>query len=200
MAEIVTLVCVATAVVVIVKEGETVVPAATVTDGGTLATVGSLLDSVTTAPADGASPFNVTVLPVVDLPPTTVFGDSVTAVSTAGLTERVAVFWLAPSLAVMVTLVTAATAVVVMVNCGDTVAPPATVTEGGTAATAGSELVSVMVAPLVGAAAASVTVLAVVELPPRTEAGERVTLASATRTLVRAKSVAGGPDAVATTL
>jgi len=67
-----------------------------------------------------------------------------------------------------------ATAVVVMVNAGDTVAPPATVTEAGTVA-AGLLLVSVTTAPPAGAGPFSVTVFNVVEVPPTTDAGDNVT-------------------------
>ena len=67
----------ATAVVVIVKTGEVVAPAATVTEGGTVA-LGSPLVSMTTAPPDGAGPVSVTVFAVVDVPPATEEGDSVT--------------------------------------------------------------------------------------------------------------------------
>jgi hypothetical protein len=171
---------VATAVVVIVNTGEVVAPAATVTEIGRLATVGSLLDRSTTAPPAGACPFNVTVLFVVDLPPTTEGGESFTEVNAAGFTVSVSDFVLVPSLALIVTWVVVATAVVVMVNGAETVAPPATVTEGGTVATAGSVLLSVMVAPLAGAADVSFTVFAVVDLPPTTDAGERASDDSAT--------------------
>jgi hypothetical protein len=86
-----------------VNVGDTVAPAATVTEAGTEATVGSLLNRMTTAPPAGACPFSVTVLAVVDLPPTVLAGDSLTAVKAAGFTVSDAVFRLVPILAVMVT-------------------------------------------------------------------------------------------------
>src|SRR5450755_4675085 len=157
----VTGVAVVTAVVVMVNAGEVVAPAGTVTETGGVATVGALLVRATTAPPDGAGPFSETVLAVVDLPPTSVLGDRFTAESKAALTVSVPVLVFVPSLAVMVTCLVEVTAVVVMVKGADTVAPAATVTEAGAAATAGLELLSVMVAPVAGAADVSVTVLAV---------------------------------------
>src|SRR5260370_36418870 len=50
-----------------------VAPAATVTLDGTLAAVVLLLESVTTAPPEGAAPLSVTV-PVEELPPVTLVG------------------------------------------------------------------------------------------------------------------------------
>ena len=50
-----------------------VAPAATVTLDGTLAAVVLLLESVTTAPPEGAAPLNVTV-PVEEFPPVTLVG------------------------------------------------------------------------------------------------------------------------------
>ena len=50
-----------------------VAPATTVTLAGVLATVVSLLESVTCMPPAGAAPLNVTV-PVEELPPTTLAG------------------------------------------------------------------------------------------------------------------------------
>ena len=55
----VTVVLAVTAVVVIVKLGETVAPAATVTEDGSVV-LGSLLARLTTAPAAGAGPFRLT--------------------------------------------------------------------------------------------------------------------------------------------
>ena len=74
----------------------------------------------------------------------------------------------------MVTSVFAATALVVMVNDGETIAPPATVTEAGTVAL-GELLVSVTTAPPDGAGPFSATVFAVVDAPPTTDMGDRVT-------------------------
>ena len=73
----------ATACVVMLNAGETVAPAATVTDAGTAAAE-LLLVSVTTAPPDGAGPVRVTVLSVVELPPTTDADDRVTADGAGG--------------------------------------------------------------------------------------------------------------------
>ena len=59
-----------------------VAPAATVTLAGTVAAAW-LLDSVTAAPPEGATPLNVTV-PVEALPPTTLVGLSESAESVTG--------------------------------------------------------------------------------------------------------------------
>jgi hypothetical protein len=106
-------VVVVTAVVVMAKEGETVAPAATVTDAGTVAPA-LLLVSVTTAPPDGAAALSVTV-PLVDVPPTTEDGDKVTAeiAAPAGVTVKVAV-WVPLYIAEIFTGVLTVTAVVVI--------------------------------------------------------------------------------------
>jgi hypothetical protein len=71
-----TVVDAATALVLIVNVA-LVAPAATVTLDGVLATFVLLLESVTTAPPEGAAPLRVTV-PVEDcVPPTTLVGFSV---------------------------------------------------------------------------------------------------------------------------
>jgi hypothetical protein len=77
-----------TVVVVIVNDGETDAPAATVTDGGTVA-LGSLLARVTTAPPAGAGPFSATVFAVVDAPPSTDMGDRVIELTVAFAEGRV---------------------------------------------------------------------------------------------------------------
>jgi len=74
----------------------------------------------------------------------------------------------------MVTAVLAVTAEVVMVNAGETDAPPATVTEAGTVAT-GLVLESVTTALPAGAGPFKLTV-PVVERPPRIAAGDKVTV------------------------
>jgi hypothetical protein len=61
---------------VIVKSGETVVPAGTVTDAGTAATAGLLLVSLTTAPPAGAGTLTVTRLLIAARPPATIAGES----------------------------------------------------------------------------------------------------------------------------
>ena len=70
----VTVVDAATALVLTVKVA-LVTPAATVTLGGTLATVVLLLESATCAPPAGAGPLSVTV-PVEGFPPVTLVGFS----------------------------------------------------------------------------------------------------------------------------
>jgi hypothetical protein len=74
---------------------------------------------------------------------------------------------------VIVTATLALTAVVVIGNDGDTVAPPATVTVPGTVVL-GSLLVSVTTAPPPGAAPFKLTV-PVVGVPPNTELAASVT-------------------------
>ena len=80
----------ATADVVIAKVA-VVAPAATVTLAGDCAAAVLLLVRVTTAPLDGAGPVKVTV-PVDEVPPSTEVGLSLTEVSAAAVTVRVAVF------------------------------------------------------------------------------------------------------------
>jgi hypothetical protein len=74
----------------------------------------------------------------------------------------------------MVTGVEDETAVVVMVKYGEVFAPAATVTLLGTEATAGFELTSDTTTPLAPAGPVSVTLLLVVETPPFTLEGDRV--------------------------
>jgi len=83
----------------------------------------------------------------------------------------------------MITGVLAVTTDVVMVNVGDTDAPPATVTDAGTVA-AGLLLVNVTTAPPPGAAPFKLTV-AVVETPPRTDADVNVTVEAMSGPIVK---------------
>ena len=80
---------VATGLVVTVKVAE-VAFAGTVTLAGTCAAAVLLLDRVTTAPPEGAGPFNVTV-PVEDVPPITEDGLLVMDPSVAAVTVNVVV-------------------------------------------------------------------------------------------------------------
>jgi len=68
-----------------------VLPLATVTLAGTLATELLLLDNETTAPPLGAGALRVTV-PVEVLPPTTLVGLSASELNCKAVTERFAVF------------------------------------------------------------------------------------------------------------
>ena len=86
---IVTEALVATGLVVTVNVA-VVAFAATVTLAGTCAAAVLLLDSVTTAPPDGARPFNVTV-PVEEVPPITEAGLRVTELSVGAATVKAAV-------------------------------------------------------------------------------------------------------------
>ncbi len=91
MAERVTEVEVATALVVTVKVA-LVAPAATVTLAGTVATAVLLLERLTAAPPLGAAPLSVTV-PCEELPPVTLVGFKVTDdnATAGGVTVSVAV-------------------------------------------------------------------------------------------------------------
>ena len=117
VAEMVTEVDAVTELVLTVKVA-LVAPPATVTLAGTVATLVLLLESDTTVPPVGAGPLSVTV-PVEELPPVTLVGLRPSDVSVgpagAGVTvsEAVAV---APKVAESVTVVEAATVLVVTVN------------------------------------------------------------------------------------
>jgi hypothetical protein len=86
-----TVTCVELGTAVVVRENVAVVaPAATATLAGTCATAVLLLESVTTAPPEGAAPLNVTV-PVDPFPPITLVGLSVTEDTVAdGVTVKIA--------------------------------------------------------------------------------------------------------------
>ncbi len=162
-----------------------VAPAAIATLDGVLATFVLLLESVTTAPPEGAAPLRVTV-PVEEFPPMTLVGfteseESVGAGGGAGVTVSEADLVTPLYIPEMVTVVDAATALVLIVNVA-LVAPAATVTLDGVLAVV-LLLERVTTAPPEGAAPLSVTV-PVEEFPPVTLVGfteteERVTDAGA---------------------
>jgi hypothetical protein len=149
-------------------------PAATVTLAGTVATLGLLLESVTTTPPEGAAPESVTV-PVDVLPPLTLVGLSVSEerlTALAGVTVNVACFELLLRVAVITALVVVVTDCVLTVKLA-LVLPAGTVTLDGTVATEVLPLESVTTVPPEGALALRVTVP--VELvPPVTLVGFRV--------------------------
>jgi hypothetical protein len=163
-----------TTVVAMLNAGEPVAPAGTSTDAGTLAIDGLELVSVTVAPPLGAGPFRATVFAVVLPPPPMLAGDRLMLLSAAGLTVKVLLSVAPLSVAVIVTGVALATAVVTIENEDDTLDPAGTVAVEGTLATAGSELLSAMDMPPVGAGPFNVTLFAVVVRPPPTLAGEIV--------------------------
>lgn len=154
-AEIVTGVDAVTGLVVIVNVA-LVSPPGMVTDAGTAATAGLLLDNATITPFDGAAPLRVMV-PDVALPPVTLGGSSVADVTAGGRTVNVADCVTPANEPEIGTCVDAETGVVMMLKVA-LVAPAGIVTDAATAATDPLPLDSVMTAPLAGAAALSVTV------------------------------------------
>ena len=134
-------------------------PAATVTLAGTLASAAFELDSVTANPPLGAALVSATV-PEEGFPPVTAAGLRLTELRLAGggggETVKIAVRVVLPCTAVIVALLEAVTALVPTAKLA-LVAPAATVTLAGTAATA-LELDSVTSSPPLGAALVSATV------------------------------------------
>ena len=150
-----------------------VFPACTVTLDGTVATDVLLLESVTTAPPEGAAAVRVTV-PVDLFPPLTMVGFRVSEESVTvagGVMVREACTELLPRVAVITAVVVVVTDVVVTVNEA-VVAPAVTVTLPGTLA---EELLlaKLTTVPPAGAALLKVTVPRDA-LPPRTLLGFNV--------------------------
>jgi hypothetical protein len=151
-----------------------VLPAATVTLEGTVATEVFPLVSVTTAPPEGAFPLSVTV-PVELFPPLTLVGFRVSeerVTAAAGVTVSVADWFAPPYVPEIETLVFCDTLVVLTLKVA-LVLPAATVTLEGTVATDVFPLVSVTTVPPEGAVPLRVTV-PVESLPPVTLVGFRV--------------------------
>jgi hypothetical protein len=112
----------------------------------------------------------------------TVVGESDKPVRTAALIDRVADFWLAPKVPVMVEDVFDETAIVAIENVA-VVAPETTVTEVGAVALVLLDC-TVMLAPPEGAGPLRVTV-PVDDVPPVTDVGERVRLVRLAGLIVR---------------
>jgi hypothetical protein len=151
-----------------------VAPAATVTPAGTVATVGLLLESATTAPPAGAAVFRVTV-PIRATPPATVVGLRLNEERVAGVGVTVSTAELeSPAVAPETSTLREASMGPVDTTKSALVAPPAILTRAGTATTLAGQVPSSTSVPSVGAGAFSVTV-PVDGLPPTTVGGFRVT-------------------------
>jgi hypothetical protein len=162
---------------VVIENVAVVAPAATVTLAGTWAAA-LLLESVTTAPPDGAAPLSVTV-PVEPLPPITLAGLTDTEESItvgAGITVKVT-DCVVPYVPEIDEVVVVETALVVTLKVALD-SPAAIVTLAGTWAAVVLLLERVTTAPPAGAVPLKVTV-PVDPLPPTTLTGLTVTEASA---------------------
>lgn len=166
--------------VVTVKLAE-VVPAATVTDAGTVALV-ALDARVTADPPVGAGPLSVTV-PVLGEPPTTEVGERVSDVRVAAVMLSIAFAEELPKVAVRVADVVAETAFVETMNVAE-VAPPATETVAGTVALVVLDARDTAI-PALGAGLLIVTVPVALE-PPRTDVGATVSDVTVGAVIVKA--------------
>ncbi len=159
--------------VVIVNTGDTLVPAATVTEAGT-PTPGSLLDKVTTV-STGAIALMVTLFNVVEMLPVTDVGDKVTESTFNGLTVRVAVLVAPAKLAEIVAVVAVRTALVPMAN----VAPKFPAAIGTVAGTEAAALLLETLTVMPPAGALSLRPMYPVDAaPPITEIGDSAAVAS----------------------
>lgn len=157
-----------------------VCPEEIVKDAGIL-TVFKLLVNATTSPAEPAGPFRVTV-PVALFPPMTVTGANVTETIARGFNVRIAVFEVAPRVAVTVTEVDVVTAAVCREKLA-MVAPVGTSKVAGRVAEEGlAERLTVV--PPAGAGPVSVTV-PVTWSPPTIDGGLTDTAESADGLIVR---------------
>jgi hypothetical protein len=157
-------------VLVVTVKVAVVLPGATVTVPGTVATDVRLLESATTTPPVGAAPESVTV-PVDGAGPLTVVGFRLSALTVGTLTVKFAVR-AAPYVAEMVAVAVVATGLLVTVNVAD-VAFAGIVTLAGTLAAAVLLLDRVTTAPLAGAGPLKVTA-PIEEAPPMTAVGFRL--------------------------
>jgi len=114
--------------------GETFCPAAIVTDAGTAAAEGSLLESATVIPAAGACPASETVFPVAVTGPITDVAATLNVLSDAGLTVSMVCLVAPLNVAVIVTATGDVTAAVVIVKPLLRLTPCGTNTDAGTAA------------------------------------------------------------------
>jgi hypothetical protein len=156
-----------TSEVVIVNTGDTLVPAATVTEAGTV-TLGSLLDSVTTA-STGAMPLIVSLFAVVETLPVIDVGDKVTETKFSGVTVSVAVLVAPAYLAEIVAVVVVKTALVPMAK----VAPKAPAAMGTVAGTDAAPVLLERATEIPPEGALSLRLTyPVVPAPPMTETGD----------------------------
>jgi hypothetical protein len=182
----VTLVCVVTALVLILNFGDVRLPAGTVIVGGTLASPGRELVRDMVRPPLGAGAFNVTVSPPTVLPPRTPDWERFTAAGANGFTVTVEDTATPPYVAVMVIGVLVLTAAVDILNAADVIEPALTLTVEGTAAMAGLLLESFTFAPAGGEGDTRVTVFpALGAVPPTRDAGKRFTEAAPSGITVR---------------
>ena len=171
---IVIVACFVTALVTILNFGEVLFPPATVTVEGTLATAGSELDKLITAPPIGAAPFKFTVLPAMVFPPATVCAPSVKDAGSSGSIIIVAGAVVPRYVAFKITGVGAVTTDVVILKAFEVNRPAGTFTDTGIVAVAGSSLTRSTVAPLLGAGASRVTVFDPNVPPPTADAAARL--------------------------
>ncbi len=135
-----------------------------------------------------------------DPPLTTADGDKVSDCTIAGLTVRIAVDVTPLEVADTVTGVAASTPAVAMVKLRESLVPPAIVIDAGTEATAGLELVRLMVTPPAGAVLLRLIVFDATELPLSTLVAERFTDTFTPTPVALSAIVCGAPEALSVIL